>query len=400
MRGEALRQKLLFIGVALLLSSGAFAALAAGEARAEEPQQPEERTQQHTLVIDAEKPQRPEERTQRHTLVIGGEAAKQTDIDTTVGLTPPVESLPSEPPLTQIPPLVDSTAAVAPPEPALQSKPGPSVSVSLGGMEQEAKSGGENLAFEVSNEEGAFAQRNRQYGTATLPNNSAELGALAPAPPGVTLVREPKGSEAVPPSLEPITEHSVEDTPVALGNNGSASSQVEEALPVVPSQTTTGAAPSIPLWEERSTDTATQGMVAPVPYLPTYERQVDAQQPQVKLEPTTLISAAQTLRSTVANVLGFFTDVSSGPATSESEDPLGDTPEPSTPLAPPVGYASLTVLAGGGQASSGGGAAPLLLLCILASGIILLRRDGRLARAFCEVPKPSSALLRPLERPG
>jgi len=267
-------------------------------------------------------------------------------------------------------------------------------------MEQEAKSGGENLAFEVSNEEGAFAQRNRQYDTATLPNNSAELGALAPAPPGVTLVREPRDSEAVPPSLELIPEHSVEDTPVTLGDNGSASSQVEEALPV-PSQTTTGAAPSIPLWEERSTDTTTQGMVAPVPYLPTYERQVDAQQPQVKLEPTTLISAAQTLRSTVANVLGFFTDVSSGPATSESEDPLGDTPEPSAPLlAPPVGYASLTVLAGSGQASSGGGAAPLVLLCILASGVILLRWDGRLARAFCEVPKPSSALLRPLERPG
>ncbi len=379
MRGEGLRQKLLFIVVALLLSSGAYAALAAGEARAEEPQQPEERAQ-------------------RHTLVIGGEAAKQTDIDTTVGLTPPVESLPSEPPLTQIPPLVDSTPVVPQPEPALQSKPGPSVSVSLG-IEQEAKSGGENLAFEVSNEEGAFAQRNRQYGTATLPNNS-ELGALAPAPPGVTLVREPRGSEAVPPSLELVPEHSVEDTPVALGENRSASSQVEEALPVVPSQTTTGAAPSIPLWEERPTDdTTTQGMVAPVPYPPTYERQVDAPQPKVNLEPA-LISAAQTLRSTVANVLWFFTDDSSGPATSESEDPLGDTPEPSAPLAPPVGYASLTVLAGGGQTSFGGSAAPLLLLCILASGVILLRWDGRLARAFCEVPKPSSALLRPLERPG
>jgi hypothetical protein len=377
-RGEALRQKLLFIVVALLLSSGAFAALAAGEARAEEPQQPEERTQQHTLVI-------------------GGEAAKQTDIDTTVGPTPRVESLPSEPPLTQIPPLVDSTPVVPQPEPALQSKPGPSLSVSLG-MEQEVKSGGENLAFEVSNEEDAFAQRSHQYDTATLPNNS-ELGALAPAPPRVTVVREPKGFDAVPPSLELISEHSVEDTPVALGDNGSASSQVEEALPV-PSQTTPGAAPSIPLWEERSPDTTTQGMVAPEPYPPTYERQVDAQQPQVKLEPTTLVSAAQTLRSTVANVLGSFTDDSSGPATSENEDPLGDTPEPSAPLAPPVGYASLTVLAGGGQASSGGGAAPLLLLCILASGVILLRRDGRLARAFCEVPKPSSALLRPLERPG
>jgi hypothetical protein len=32
--------------------------------------------------------------------------------------------------------------------------------------------------------------------------------------------------------------------------------------------------------------------------------------------------------------------------------------------------------------------------------LILLRVSGRLSQAFCEIPKPSSALLMPLERPG
>jgi hypothetical protein len=40
-------------------------------------------------------------------------------------------------------------------------------------------------------------------------------------------------------------------------------------------------------------------------------------------------------------------------------------------------------------------------MCVLASGLVLLRRDGLLFRlAPYEPPKPSSALLLPLERPG
>jgi hypothetical protein len=54
----------------------------------------------------------------------------------------------------------------------------------------------------------------------------------------------------------------------------------------------------------------------------------------------------------------------------------------------------------GTQTSSGANGAPLLVGIILALGMFLLRRDGRLWRVSYEQPKPNSALLLPLERPG
>jgi hypothetical protein len=56
-------------------------------------------------------------------------------------------------------------------------------------------------------------------------------------------------------------------------------------------------------------------------------------------------------------------------------------------------------LYGGGQETPPISTVPLLL-CVLASALILLRRDGPLSWASCELPKPSSALLLPLEWPG
>ena len=41
-----------------------------------------------------------------------------------------------------------------------------------------------------------------------------------------------------------------------------------------------------------------------------------------------------------------------------------------------------------------------MLLGVLVSGLVLLLRDGLLCWAAWEQPKPSSALLLPLERPG
>ena len=86
------------------------------------------------------------------------------------------------------------------------------------------------------------------------------------------------------------------------------------------------------------------------------------------------------------------------PSPIETGGPSQDTPQPSPPVSPPVGSSAFS-LAGGGQMGPGSGVA-LLLLCILASGLILLRWDGKLSRVFCELPKPSSTLLLPLERPG
>jgi len=85
---------------------------------------------------------------------------------------------------------------------------------------------------------------------------------------------------------------------------------------------------------------------------------------------------------------------SSGP-----ENPSDGAPQPASPIAPPLGGSSFS--SSGGQAGLGGGGfAPLLLICLLALGLVLLRRDGLLHRTSCEPPKPSSALLAPLERPG
>jgi hypothetical protein len=50
--------------------------------------------------------------------------------------------------------------------------------------------------------------------------------------------------------------------------------------------------------------------------------------------------------------------------------------------------------------SAGGGVAPLLVGIVAFLIVILTRRDFRTYLIACEMPKPSSALLRPLERPG
>ena len=119
-------------------------------------------------------------------------------------------------------------------------------------------------------------------------------------------------------------------------------------------------------------------------------------------------SATGNLQSIAANVAdtSVSTPASGGessPAASSSG--AGESPEstpqherrPSSPLAP-LGGSSFSL--SGGQAGPGGGLTPLLV-CVLASGLVLLRRDGLLFRwAPYEPPKPSSALLLPLERPG
>jgi hypothetical protein len=86
------------------------------------------------------------------------------------------------------------------------------------------------------------------------------------------------------------------------------------------------------------------------------------------------------------------------PSSNEAQKPLEDTPQPEPPLAPPVGDAILFSL---GSAQVGpGGALALLLFCIFPSGLILLRPNVKLSLASCILPKPSSVLQLPLERPG
>ena len=153
---------------------------------------------------------------------------------------------------------------------------------------------------------------------------------------------------------------------------------------------------------------------------------------------TSVVGAVETLdgalESVAANALGVFVgEVLSWPAAVEGEglidttlaglfygeaaghtpasEPAGETkppptgtgpdwplqdsgPQPVSPFTPPAGSSfSLS----GGQVGAGTVA---LLLCVLASSLILLRREFKLFWTFCELPKPSSALLLPPERPG
>lgn len=88
-------------------------------------------------------------------------------------------------------------------------------------------------------------------------------------------------------------------------------------------------------------------------------------------------------------------ETKSSPTGTESEWPLQDSgPQPVSPFTPPVGSSfSLS----GGQVGTG---IVALLLYVLASGLILLQREFKLFWAFCELPKPSSVLILPPERPG
>ncbi len=116
---------------------------------------------------------------------------------------------------------------------------------------------------------------------------------------------------------------------------------------------------------------------------------------------TSVSGAAEYLQSAAASVLDTLAGGSApeAPTVPTGEDSSEDVPQPSSPSTPPLGGSSFS-LSGNGQAGPSGSVVIPLLLCVLVSGLILLRRDGPLSWASCELPKPSSALLLPLERPG
>jgi hypothetical protein len=124
-----------------------------------------------------------------------------------------------------------------------------------------------------------------------------------------------------------------------------------------------------------------------------------------------LTQTQTTISETVATVASAFGTLESwtagwlpsGEAAQTSTEGTAPDPlAPLEPLLPPMpspGDSAFFSLPGTGQVGSGGGLG-LLLLGVLASGLILLRRDGPLSWITYELPKPTSALLLPLERPG
>jgi hypothetical protein len=113
------------------------------------------------------------------------------------------------------------------------------------------------------------------------------------------------------------------------------------------------------------------------------------------------VSAVAGVRGTVGNWL------SEAPFSAEdsSSSSQGTWPAPSAPVSPeqqqPLGSSYIGLSSGMGQASSAGGPGTTLLLgVLLVAPVLLMRRDFRMYLVSIELPKPSSALLSPLERPG
>ena len=112
--------------------------------------------------------------------------------------------------------------------------------------------------------------------------------------------------------------------------------------------------------------------------------------------------------SAVAGVLGTVGNwLSEAPSSAEDSSSSSQStwPAPSAPVSPeqqqPLGSSYIGLSSGMGQASSAGGLGTTLLLGVLfVASIELLRRDFRTYLVSIELPKPSSALLSPLERPG
>ena len=121
----------------------------------------------------------------------------------------------------------------------------------------------------------------------------------------------------------------------------------------------------------------------------------------------TVQSAATSAATLASEVLGSLTGGSPVNSSTNSTDgtqeqqPSEGTPQPAPPLAPVGGgQFSLSTTGGGGLAGPGGGLAPVLVGILALLATILLGRDFRTYLISCDMLKPSSALLLPLERPG
>jgi hypothetical protein len=111
----------------------------------------------------------------------------------------------------------------------------------------------------------------------------------------------------------------------------------------------------------------------------------------------TSIATGPSLRSLSLGDPSKPTSHKGSPQSSEENEPGGQpVPSPTSP----VDSSFFSVLGASGQTGFGGGSFAPLLVGILAFVTILFRRNFRTYPVSLEMPKPSSALLLPLERPG
>ena len=222
-------------------------------------------------------------------------------------------------------------------------------------------------------------------------------GGFEPALPYPGFIQEPVWGPIVPQAYEPVWLR-VEERPPVLSPAGAPG-----GLRLAPRQGN-GVAEVVPV-----------GALPPFTDRKTPPPGLSLQEPAMPAPSTTgpsreasfLLSSVEAAANNAVETLhGAAVDVSEALAPggeAPAEPPSGGVTEPSkdvppTPSPAPLGgsYFSPSV---GGQVGPGG-VVPLLI-CVLAAGLVLLRPlVGRLSWATCELPKPSSVLRLPLERPG
>ncbi len=222
-----------------------------------------------------------------------------------------------------------------------------------------------------------------------------------PALPYPVLASEPAWGPVVPEAYKPLPLR-IEDKPSVLSPAGTPEDALKGARPTPHGGNGYAeAVPVGPLPPFADRKASPPGLVLQEPPMP-------APVTGPSREASLLLSSVEAATDSAVEALhGAAVDVSetlSPGSEAPAEVPSGGTTESSSedappPLSPaPLGgsYFSPSV---GGQVGPGG-VVPLLI-CVLAAGLVLLRPlVGRLSWATCELPKPSSVLLLPLERPG
>jgi hypothetical protein len=254
----------------------------------------------------------------------------------------------------------------------------------------------------------------------TMPNASPDVVDPAPAPAAPAA---PTNGDASEPASDPVLQlpapGSAADSEQLLPAASGLAGLVQElvAKPAVTPVTPQGGDGSLLPTPINTAPVAGLTPLAPVPAVPASLG--EALRLPSSLGTTaasavgTVQSAAASVASATAEVFGSLAAVAS-PGTSSANYPTDGTQEqPSegtsqqqpapAPLAPPAesGFFSLWATGGGGgQLGSGSGFAPLLVGILALLTTIMLGRNLRTYLISCEMSKPSSALLLPLERPG
>ena len=204
-------------------------------------------------------------------------------------------------------------------------------------------------------------------------------------------------SESVPTGSQ--TPYSLEDSPYTGTTSPSPTVLVESVEQQAPSaaERIEGPPPSRTL-DQTISSPAQQGAQQSLPVSSALEA---ASSGAVQTTLTQTLTTVTDAAAGILETLGNWTDYHS--ASGETPESLseGSAPEPLAPLVPSPFEGSSVFSSSGvsGQAGPWGGYV-VVLLGVLVSGLVLLLGDGFLCWAACEQPKPSSALLLPLERPG